>query len=284
MKTFFAFTCALWLSACTTLQGNPSPSPINDQSIQIMVLGTYHFKASQTDLVAIEAGNVLSPKKQSELNALAIAMAEFKPNVIITERETKAPEYIDTKYADFGPEMLAKNSNERVQVAYRIAHVANVTRVYGIDEQPTEGEPDYFPFDTLNQHAKATGQDELLAEILATLQNKVEMFMEETEDMTISVRLHDVNTGLISSPSFYYQLAQFDIGEDQPAAELQAYWFMRNAKIFSKIMDVTKPGDKVIIVYGAGHKFWLDHFVQNTPGFTHISPASYLLNAEKYNK
>ena len=54
---------------------------------------------------------------------------------------------------------------------------------------------------------------------------------------------------------------------------------MRNAKIFSKLVQVTKPGDRVVIVYGAGHKFWLDHFAENTPGFTRVDPLPYLEKA-----
>ena len=64
-------------------------------------------------------------------------------------------------------------------------------------------------------------------------------------------------TGFMSSPELYDQLQAFDAGEDQSAAELQGYWFMRNAKIWSKLMDVAQRGDRSVIIYGAGHKFWL---------------------------
>ena len=83
----------------------------------------------------------------------------------------------------------------------------------------------------------------------------------------------------MSSPDFYYALSKFDQGEEQPAAELQAYWFMRNAKIWSKLLDVTEPGDKVVVIYGAGHKFWLDHMADHTDGFVRIDPARYLETA-----
>ncbi|MEM8713709.1 MAG: DUF5694 domain-containing protein, partial [Planctomycetota bacterium] len=75
------------------------------------------------------------------------------------------------------------------------------------------------------------------------------------------------------------QLARFDEGEAQPAAELQAYWFMRNAKIFSKLDDVVEPGDRVLVVFGAGHKFWLEHLVRRTPGYRLTKPDEYLRRA-----
>lgn len=62
-------------------------------------------------------------------------------------------------------------------------------------------------------------------------------------------------------------------------AELIAYYYMRNAKIFSKLIDVTEPGDRVVVVYGAGHKHWLEHFIRNMPGFELVDPIPYLQRA-----
>lgn len=62
----------------------------------------------------------------------------------------------------------------------------------------------------------------------------------------------------------------------QPGAELNAGWYERNAKIFAKLMMVAKPGDRIVIVYGAGHAYWLRHFIENTPGFQLVDPAPYL--------
>ena len=66
------------------------------------------------------------------------------------------------------------------------------------------------------------------------------------------------------------------MAEAQPASELIAYFYMRNAKIFAKLVDVTEPADRVVIAFGAGHKHWLEHFVENTPGFERVDPVPYL--------
>jgi hypothetical protein len=84
--------------------------------------------------------------------------------------------------------------------------------------------------------------------------------------------------------SFYYNLSKYDVAEDQPGAELQAYWFMRNAKIFSKIVDVTAPGDRVIVIYGAGHKYWLENLVDGTTGYIRVDPAPYLVRADAHSE
>jgi Family of unknown function (DUF5694) len=46
----------------------------------------------------------------------------------------------------------------------------------------------------------------------------------------------------------------------QPGADLNAAWYHRNAKIFAKLTQIARPGDRVLVVFGSGHAFWLRHF------------------------
>ncbi len=176
---------------------------------------------------------------------------------------------------------MKSKSNERVQLAYRVAHQLGLQRVYGLDEQSSEGEPDYFPFDKLSAHAAATGQADDLQALVEGLRTAATEEMERLSESTMAEALLTANTGPLSLPDFYYAMGQFDEGEAQPGAELQAYWFMRNAKIFSKLDDVVEPGDRVLVVYGAGHKFWLEHMVQHTPGYQLVKPDGYLRIADR---
>lgn len=270
-----ALAAFLLVAACSTVEPE-MVAPEDASAIQVMVLGTWHFAGSTSDVISTKTDSPLTPRRQQELDDVAAALAAFKPTVVVTERVTAAPDYVDPKFESFAPADLLKNEDERVQVAYRLAAKAGVTRVVGLDEQPTDGEPDYFPFDRLMQHAAATGQE---AEIGALIARAQAMVGDETMRMSaLSMReaLIEANAGAFSSPEFYYDILRFDVGEAQPAAELNGYWFMRNAKIFSKLIDVTKPGDRVVIVFGAGHKFWLDHLADQTPGFVRVDPVDYL--------
>lgn len=247
-----------------------------EDAVQVMVLGSWHFAGSKSDLVAAKPDSVLTEKRQRELEDVAARLAAFKPTVIVTERVTSPPDYIDPKFSEFTQDDLKTNENERAQLGYRIAHAAGVTRVYGIDEQPADGEPDYFPFDKVLEHAASIGRDGDVMTLIDKSRILVEDRAARLADMTMAEALIDANDGELSAPDFYYELLDFDEGEAQPGAELNAYWFMRNAKIFSKLIDVTRPGDRVIIVYGAGHKFWLDHLAEQTPGFAKVDPKPYL--------
>ncbi len=275
----YIWVCVAMLAACTTNaieRGVDVGAPASGDTIQVMVLGSFHFQGSTSDLINIQPDNVLAPNRQAELEALSQALQSFGPTAIVTERVTDAPDYLDPVFAEFGAEMLATNPNERVQIAYRLARDANVDRVYGIDEAAADGEPDYFPFGAVMAHAESTGQMNDLQALLGAFEAQAEAEMSRLQSLTIAEALFEVNTGFLSSPDFYYALQAFDEGETQPGAELQAYWFMRNAKIFSKLEDVVQPGDRVIIVYGAGHKYWLENLVSNSPGFELVPPDPFL--------
>ena len=57
---------------------------------------------------------------------------------------------------------------------------------------------------------------------------------------------------------------------------MNAAWYLRNAKIFAKLTQIAQPGDRVLVVFGAGHAFWLRHFAEQTPGFSLAEPKEFL--------
>ena len=169
MRALFGTIFFLLTAACATepVQNSTLAEPMPDNSVQVMVVGSYHMAGSNRNVIDIEVESVLTPHKQSELAAVANALAVFEPNVIATEREAEPPEYTDPGYLEFTPETLKTNPNERVQVAYRLANLVNTNRVYAIDEQSSEGEPDYFPFRMLMGHIEKTGQTETFEALFA---------------------------------------------------------------------------------------------------------------------
>lgn len=251
------------------------------EPVDVMVLGTWHFDNPGLDLNNMQSDDVLKPQRQRELEMLANAIAEFKPNKIVLERVAASPDLADPHYATFTPAALARQRDERVQVAYRIANKLGHSRVYAIDEQPSPGEPDYFPFGKVVQSAKANGQDALLGAAMA----KGTAITKETEKkqkrLSIPALLIDYNDPkqFQSSIGGYYEILPIGNVDDQPGADLNAMWYLRNAKIFGKLMKVVKPGDRVLVVYGAGHNYWLRHFASETPGFRNVDPAPYLKKA-----
>lgn len=275
------WTIAAALVGCATAAGAQATAAAAQATppVEVMVLGTYHFASPGLDIHNPKVDDVLKPQRQRQVEAVVAGLAEFRPTKIMVERVS--PNLIDPKYADFTPAMLAENRDERVQLAYRLAHRLGQRTVYAIDEQTGPGEPDYFPFGKLVEWANANGAKERLDALMAGGAAQASR-IERLQSGTIPNALAEINepAATASDQAFYYEALTFGDADQQPGAELNAYWYMRNAKIFAKLQQVAKPGDRVLVVYGSGHNYWLRHFLSTASGYRNVDPVPYLRKAD----
>ncbi len=266
----------LTMVAMMGFAGQASAQPA--EPVQVMVLGTYHFDSPGLDIYNPKIDDVLKPQRQRELDAIAAAMTEFRPTKIMLERGS--PNLIDAKYAAFVPAALLKHRDERVQIGYRIARRLGHSTVYAIDEQPGPGEPDYFPFGKVVEWANANGAKERLATMMAKGAAEAAK-TEQLQSESIPRALAELNRpeATEGSQTLYYEALEFGDFDHQPGADLNAMWYLRNAKIFAKLMKVAAPGDRVLVVYGAGHNYWLRHFAGTVNGYRNVDPVPYLEKA-----
>ncbi len=250
----------------------------SDKPIQVMIIGMEHFANPGQDLINTKVESVLTPKKQQELQDISESLMRFKPTLVAVEGLTNEPEFIEQDYLTFEAEDLLKDPNETVQVGYRLAKMAGLSNVYGIDEQPSDGEPDYFPADKFFKHLADTKQQEEFNLAFANIKQELDGFFAKHKKEHLGNYLAKLNSkgSPVISLSFYLEMLKYDQGEKQPGAEVFAYYMMRNTKIASKLLDVAKPGDRVVVVYGAGHKAWLDFIFNNMQGVELVDPVPYL--------
>jgi hypothetical protein len=251
------------------------------EPIDVMVVGTYHMDNPGLDLANVKADDVLRPQRQKELEALSAALAQFRPTKIVVERIAKTPALLDHRYAEFTTADLAKNRDERYQIAYRLAHRLGQKQVYAVDEDPGPGEPDYFPFDKVVAWAKANGAEPRLNAALEEVKGEVAEITAQQATHSIAGVLAELNRPEKAehAQGWHYSVLAYGDTEAQPGADLNAMWYLRNAKIFAKLMTVVQPGDRVLVVYGSGHNYWLRHFARTTPGFHSVDPVPYLEKA-----
>jgi hypothetical protein len=248
--------------------------------VKVMVLGTWHFSNPGLDVVNVQSEDVRTPNRQRELEAVADALAEFRPTKIMVEKVVNTTDLVDSAFPGFTPVVLRERKDERVQIGYRLAHLLGHRRVYGIDEQPSAGEPDYFPFGKVVEYAQAKGQMAKLQEGLAQVEADKKAFQEKQGRTHLATLLAEENepSDWKAGISGYYEVLGIGDTETQPGAELNAYWYMRNAKIFGKLMNIAEPGDRVLVIFGTSHAYWLRHFAREVNGFQEIDPRPYLVD------
>ncbi|MEM7666743.1 MAG: DUF5694 domain-containing protein [Pseudomonadota bacterium] len=263
------------------IPANANEESAEPEPVRVMVLGLYHFANPGLDMANIEIDDVLAPKRQSEIEILVDTLAEWGPTKIAVENQAAAPSLVMSDYAKTD-ELLSTTRNESVQIGYRLAQQLGHPAVYGYDEQPGEGEPDYFPMGKVQEFAQANGGMELLGQLFAQLQAMSAEEEAKLPDQTIAESLlthNDTEQIEAMHDRLYYSLLKIGDGDQQPGAELNAYWYMRNAKMFAKIDMIAEPGDRVLVITGSGHATWLKHFVRRMPDYELLEALPYVERA-----
>lgn len=277
-----ALALALALAPATALaqQHDDAATPA---PVEVMVLGVYHFNNPGLDMVNVEADDVLTPERQADLQAITEALAEWAPTRILLEAQPDTEDLHMESYRENAAQRVAEDRNEHFQIGYRLALRLGHEDVYGFDEQGEEGEPDYFPIQTVQQWAADNDAMADFGAMVGRVQAIVEEISADDAECSIARNLmqhNDPELAREAHGAFYYGLLDFGDADAQPGAETNAYWYMRNAKMFAKVGLIAEPGDRVLIVVGAGHKFWLDHFADLAEGYVSVDPRPYLEAAD----
>jgi hypothetical protein len=243
----------------------------------VMIVGAYHMGNPGLDVNNVKVDSVLTPEKQKQLAEAVSRLAKFKPNKIAVEMVAKQPDMTAGDFEKFTPASLLTDANEITQIGYRLAHQSGHKVVYAIDEQSET--IDYFPYDKVEAFAKANNQDTLMEPGREWGKRVTAEFEKAQKSKTVRQLLLDINRpqrAIDEMRLVYYPFLAIGDQKSQVGAELNAGWYQRNAKIFAKLNFVAKPGDKVLVLFGAGHNYWLRHFVNEMPGYKLIDVTQYL--------
>ncbi|RZJ01530.1 MAG: hypothetical protein EON90_02820 [Brevundimonas sp.] len=276
LKLLAAVVALAFIPALASAQTPEPPRPI-----QVMVLGVYHMDNPGRDVNNARIDTVTTPEKQAQMVEAVEALSRFRPTAIALERVAPDPTtLLDDAWPAFDPATLTTNADERVQLGYRLAALAHVDRVYAVDEKDREGQPSYFPYEPMMRWAQANGKMDVLQGFNVQVQDYLHQMEARQRVLTVRQLLAEVNAPdspmAAQNARMYYQFLQFGGGDALPGAELNGRWYTRNAMIFAKLMQVARPGDRIVLMFGAGHAYWLRHFAQTTPGFELVEPTAYL--------
>jgi hypothetical protein len=242
-------------------------------SVQVMVLGTYHFSNPGLDIHNAKVDDVLAPARQREVAQLLQGLARFAPTRIAVEMraDDQAARTVPA-YREFVAGQRTASSNEIDQIGFRLAQQLGHPELYGID---VDGE---FPFEGLQQYAQNTGRAAELQAAIDAVGVRVKAFEARQRQASIGQLLREMNSrsAINADNGFYTRLLAWGSGAEQPGAKLVASWATRNLGICARLVQLAQPGDRLLVVYGAGHAFALRDCVQQMPGWRLVEPGPYL--------
>lgn len=264
MRRMFVAAAAIAASSGSIASNRSSP-PVT----QVMIVGGYHMSNPGHDLHDVQADDVLAPKRQKEIVAITIALGRFRPTKVAVEWPE---DIVAQRYPKYLAGTLPPSRNEVVQLGFRLAQTAHTQGVWGID---ADGD---FPYEQLLTYAKAHGQGGLMEEEDAAIVKDVDEDNRILSHGTVSDALRYMNQPavILREHQFYRSILKIGAGADQPGAELDANWYKRNFLICANLVQLAKPGDRIVVFFGTGHAYLLRQCVTETPGFRLVEPNQYL--------
>jgi len=274
---FFAMSLSVFISE-SIFAPNKSFGQ-SDGAIKVMILGTYHMANPGADAANIEADDVMTPKRQAELQALAEQLAVFNPTKITIESP-----YGDTSRTFMyravrqGMSLDSLGPNETYQIGFRLADLLGHETVYPIDHRMNANPPsigalfskypermDYFENritsvqDSLNYWTENILMKGTIAHFLA---------------MMNSDRLIDLNHSL------YLEFVKELWGGDYlSGTEMLSLWYERNLRIFQnliRISDFDNEEERILIVMGQGHAKLLRDFIQDADYYEFVDVTDFI--------
>ena len=267
IRNIFSAPALLGFALILATQATAAQAPT--EPVSVMILGTFHMSNPGRDIHNSQVDDVLSAKRQLDLAEVADGLAKFAP----TQIDVEWPEAVtNERYSAYLKGTLKPSHNEVVQVGFRLAKKMKLGALHGVD---VDGD---FPYEAVMKFAATHGQGPILDKSNA----EIESFMKAQDHAlatgTIGAVLRFLNDPALVSQGngFYRQMLRIGAGGEQPGADLLTAWYRRNFLICANIIQLAKPGDRIVVLYGSGHSFLLRQCISETPGFNLVEANDFL--------
>lgn len=257
--------CAIFSAAGTVQAQESAPRA------QVLVLGTWHFDNPGLDVVKTEVADVLAAEKQTEIEKVVEALARFRPTRIAVEARRDQAERLDSMYAAYREKQHTLGRSELQQLGFRLAARFDHPRVYPIDHK---GE---FPFGVVMQYAQE--HDTAFVERVQRVTGEIaaEKTRRQKENSVGEIlRLENEPGQIARGHAMYMEFAGVGAGDTYVGSDLLAKWYARNIRIFSDLQKLAQPGERVLVIFGAGHAAILRELIGNDSRLELVEANDYL--------
>lgn len=230
-----------------------------------LFVGSYHMNNPGRDVHNTRADDVLAPERQRQIAEVARLIGRFRPTKIMVESDPTTQPKLDEAFAAACKGERPLKADEREQLGFRIAcaqHLDGVLAVDWNDLGPIRDEDSIDYLKAIERH----GQQAQYAEALR-IGKAVNAEDQRTLDTgTIGDMLARLNSPewLRANARAYFRIGLYGTPDDAIGANWDMLWYGRNLRIFNNIVRNTIPGDRVLVIYGAGHGNLLRQFATDS--------------------
>jgi len=243
---------------------------------EVMLVGTHHLANNNRDLVNLPIEDILTGKRQQEIQRLVDGLAQWRPTRIAVEWPHENQAGLDKRYADYLAGRLRPSTNELDQIAFRLAKKLHLQKVEAIDwNNEAPGEPSEYDFiDWAQRHGQADrfnlfikeGQNEANQTASNMRGQTISQWYRALNDPKIRLKMHEQ----------YFTIASFGSNDRNPGAAWVGAWYARNLRIFNNLRELTTPGERLFVLYGAGHTYLLSRFIYESNAAMLVDPRKFI--------
>ncbi|WP_156121540.1 DUF5694 domain-containing protein [Alistipes sp. ZOR0009] len=282
MKLAVSFALCMLLSVGLFAQAS-----IKKEKTKVMTLGVFHFDYPNLDYKKVsdkDKISVLDEPFQSEIVAIARAIEEFKPTIVVVECEPKHQRRIDSLYTEYAQGRFMLKKNEIYQLGFRIAKDRGLAKVHCVDDFGNR-------FASLEQMLADSVREARFWKYYEYINDS--LYRDEPEEGRVSsivdafLKANDPDRvkrdlgGYLQGPFSYEEQPGDFMGVDFETGR----WFNRNLRIYRNIQRVPHTSkDRILVIFGSGHLNLLNPFIDASREFELVSSYPYLRKAKNLKR
>lgn len=241
---------------------------------QVLLLGVAHLEARRDIHNAAFTDSPLSSGRQAQIADIVARLARFRPTKVLVEGSFGNPVFAQ-RYRQYLAGKFALPANEVYQFGFKLAARSGNATIYPIDADGPQLVDDnsaagkridaYLMKNTVNVDAPAFNAFVAKSDAL-----------ERSGTYLDVLRYINTDAAIRANASVYSVVAGMGREADNAGAVYVAQWYGRNTYIFSNILSVVRPGDRVVVMMGQGHEYLLREFIRLNPHLSYVDPLPYL--------
>jgi hypothetical protein len=272
----FSIAAALVLATLSAQAAPGGDCPVD--RTPLLILGTFHMEGSTADLVNQAPADMSTPRRQSEIEALVERLAVFRPTRVAVE-SSRISNYWNDRYAAWREARDALGFNEIEQVGFRLADRMGLAALSPVDY------PMWMDGTTVaDRHqpppATAIAAEEAESPLLKEVRAQVAADDRILAEGTVAEFLAYLNRPERAVVNHRWDvISNLAPGKGTAMYETTDHatnWYKRNLRIYTNLVAISGPGERVLFLVGAGHAHILNGIAATDPRFCLVPATEFL--------
>ena len=255
----------------------PAGAQTTEPVADYLFVGSYHMNNPGRDVHNTQADDVRLPKRQAEIRAVVEALKRYRPTRIMIEQDAGEQARIDTAFAETCSGQRPYGRGEEEQIGFRIACEMKLGPPVAVDWSELGPVKDEASIDYIKAVEKYGQQAQRAADFKAgEAWSRRQQAVLDRGTIADVLRYLNAPQWRAENAQTYFRIAQYGTPVDPVGANWEALWYLRNRMISNNIRRATRPGDRILVIYGAGHGNWLVQQAAESGVYRMHAAADYL--------